>query len=527
MIRTVAFGVARSALAVLLVSLSPFAHAVDDGDLPESLRPNYVDPIVGPENSAAYARGRLGLLRTSYGRASLYAAWRLMQLPPGALGRETFQRDGDWVHGAHVARDPALPDEIHEWLEARVAIVPTEPAARPDYFRHGKEMMPGVTPAFEVDTISANCGADAFSFATRTLRDLRADASLSDGDRRAWIAGQDAVFARCSWTPGAGVAPALPGPLPAKSSARLKSLRAYQHAAALFYSDDFEHARQEFDAFAPNADDPMRPWAMLGALRSVARAASQDPAWDAAWRDAYVRRGLRGDALQAAVAADVARHRQKSAAALYEVQKRVKAITGDPTLGPVHKAAMYTARRVYVQLVPESIMMIMMTNLDHVEASPYRGDSLATWNELYRRSAPDRPAEPMLGALRQHAFFDWILTVQACSDSPKAVDATLCDAEHAHAMARWQAGKGNDWLLATLMTARRPTPADMPAALAARTVSRDRPEWASLQFYAAQVLRAQGQATEAREMLAQVDSLSDLGRRDRKLLADAAKISAN
>ncbi|RZL87989.1 MAG: hypothetical protein EOP73_30870, partial [Variovorax sp.] len=53
------------------LSVGPAAGAEDD-DLPETLRRGYLTPITGPADSTAYARGRLGLVRTSYGRASLY-----------------------------------------------------------------------------------------------------------------------------------------------------------------------------------------------------------------------------------------------------------------------------------------------------------------------------------------------------------------------------------------------------------------------------------------------------------------------
>ncbi|MBW8892069.1 MAG: peptidylprolyl isomerase, partial [Burkholderiales bacterium] len=132
--------------------------------------------------------------------------------------------------------------------------------------------------------------------------------------------------------------------------------------------------------------------------------------------------------------------------------------------------------------------------------------------------APDRPLGELAAVLRRHAWFDFIATVQACSDAPKAVDAVACDAEHGHALARWQESKDNAWLLAALMTARQPMAKDLPAAEAARAVAAGRPEWASLQFYAARVLRAQGRAVEARAAVEAVAASRVVHKRDRALL---------
>jgi hypothetical protein len=512
---------AAAAALLLLLAATPPTHALDESELPETLRSGYVGPVVGPANDEAYARGALGLLRPGYGRASLYVAYRLMQLPPGAVAAESHQRVGDAFLGQVNKPYSRGPDEIDDWLRARAAIVPTPPAARPDYFRTRRRRIAGANglPEFEVTETEGNCGAGAFAFATRTLAGLAADASFGDADRRAWVAGQDAVFARCAWIPGSGPAPALPEELPARASPRLKALRAYQHAAALFYAGDFEHARAEFDAIAATPDHPQRAWAALGALRSVVRPATGDPAWQAAFDDAYTRRGLRGAELSAALAPAAAAHRALAEAALAEVGRRYAAIAGEPALAEVKAPAQYTARRALSQLQPARVVAWAMEGLDHTEANPYRGGLLDLWTTYYVRVLPDRPDGPTLELLRKHPFFDWIVSVQGCGEATHAPDEAVCAAEHAHARARWQETRRNDWLLAALMTARRPDAADLAAAEAAPAVARERPEWASLQFYAARVLRAQGRAADARRLLDALSGAPEIDPRDRPLVA--------
>lgn len=508
-------------LFAALLAVPPVVHAAnDDDDLPATLRRGYVDPIVGPQDSESYARGHLGILRDGYGRASLYVAWRTMQVPLGALAKESHERRGNAF--LETRDEPySTHTPIHDWIAARDAIATTRLDQVPDFFRssHHKVEAPGL-PAFEATTVEGNCGADAFTFAVRTLRELVADTSLTDADRRAWIAGQDAVFARCAWLPGTQPVPALPAALPAKAPARLKALRAYQHAAALFYSDDFEHARQEFDAIAATPGQPMRAWAALGAMRSVLRPAGLDKEWMAAFTDAYTRRGLRDAALNEALAPMSAKRRASSDAAMADITARYKAIAADPALAEVVPAARYTARRAVQQLAPAQLVVAMMNWLDHPEYNPYAGRTLDLWMDYFPRAVPVHPDAGTLAFLRKHAFYDWTLAMQACK-ADAAPDDAGCRDEHAHAQARWEETKHDDWLLATLTTARQPDAALQSALDAARAVPRDHPAWASLQFQAARILQSQGRKDEARKALAALAGAPELERRDDALVKTA------
>lgn len=500
---------------------APAARPADDdeSDLPLTVRSNYVAPIVGPADDTAYARGALGLVRHGYGRASLFVAWRVMQLPPGALARESHDRKTDWLH-VGLPRPQRDGDQIEQWLRVRGELVQQAPAVAPDYFRQEKRKLEGIG---EFDATVGQCGPHAYAFATQTLRELKADAALTDDDRRTWIAGQDAVFARCSWVPGTGPAPALPALLPASAAARLRQLNAYQHAAALFYGDDYAAARREFDAIAAVPGHPMRPWAALGALRCLVREAVRDAEWEAATDDAWNKRKLRDDAYRAAIAPAAARRRARLDASAKDFSARMKAAEADASLAVVRDAMRYTARRASLQLTPWVVMDLAMKALDLPLTNPYTVGALDLFQELYPRVAPDRPVGDLAADLRKYAWFDFVVTVQGCSDVPKAPDAAICDAEHAHAQARWQETKHNAWLLATLMTARQPSAADLPAAEAARAVPAERPEWASLQFYAARVLRAQGREAHARTALEAVAASPTLHKRERPLVEAALR----
>lgn len=504
---------ALSALLSMLALASSAQAAKPDDDLPETLRANYVGPVLGPADDTVYARGRLGLIRTSYGRASLYVAWRVMQLPAGALAAEKHDRLDDWVYGK-AAPAPAT-DEIQTWLAARGALQPRAPAVAPDYYRTRKVKVDG---GLEFETAEGQCGAGAFVLATRTLRELVADASLKPADRLLWIAGQDAVFARCSWLPGNTAPPALPAPLPASVTGKLYALHAYQRATAMFYGDEYTAARQAFEAIAAVPDHPMRGWATVGALRSVVRAAARDEEWTAAVDDAWGRRKLRGAEFSAAVAEAAGRRRVRTEAAMKEITSRAEVALADTTLAPVHGAIHYTYRRALAQLAPQLPLREAMQALDRAQDNPYASGMLDLFQQLYPRVVPGRAHDLRAAHLRRHAWFDFIAAVQACSNTPGDVDAAACDAEHGHALARWQQTRHNAWLLAALMTARQPSAADLPAAEAARAVPAERPEWASLQFYAARVLRAQGRSADARAAVEALAVSPLVHKRDRPLL---------
>jgi hypothetical protein len=350
----------------VLAQIAPTAN--DESDLPQTLRSGYVDPIKGPADSRACARGTRGLIRPSFGRASLFVAWRVMHLPVGAVAHENHRRQGDWLRGV-----------------------------------------------------------------------------------------------------------ATPG-------------------------------------------HPMRGWASLGALRCVLRDAVRDTAWEAAVDDAWTKRKLRGAAFNTAMAEPAARHRARVQTALQDFERRAQAALADTGIAPVHPTINYTWRRAMLQLTPMMPLGMAINALNTPETNPYTMVALDLVQELFPRVAPERPEGPLGVAMRKHPWLDFVITVQACTDLPQKMDAAICDTEHAHAQARWQETQDKAWLLAVLMTARQPTAADLPAALAAIALPADRPEWASLQFYAARVLRAQGRSTEARAGFDALARSPVIHKRDREWL---------
>lgn len=117
-----------------------------------------------------------------------------------------------------------------------------------------------------------NCHEDAYRVAARTLEARIATWGEGSEALLEWLAGQDAVFANC----GGGAF----SPRPAESSwpRDLRFDRAYQSAAALFYSERWPEAES---AFLDIADDERSPWRATSAY-VAARAMTRQGRYDAA-----------------------------------------------------------------------------------------------------------------------------------------------------------------------------------------------------------------------------------------------------
>ena len=448
----------------------------------------------GSGEDDAFVRGRLGVVLPSYGATSLYATYRVLMLPAGSLATESHER--------HAKPEQDGREAKVLWLDARAAV--RRDAARPiDYYKSYGAGLQGVF---------GNCGGSAFETAAQTLADLRADKAVKSADIQAWVDGQDAVFDQCAWSADKGAAPALPADLPANASALLRALRRYQHAAALFYRGDFESARKEFDAVAADARNPMASFAALASLRCTLREATLNPDWDTEFRRAYVDQGLRGSALWNALGNARAQRQERNLRAEQRIEERSGALLKDARFARVHPLVQQLLVRSRELLAPSRAVEALFDQLDHLDQNPYTDDALHRWDRLLP-SAEQSVAGSLQSAAarRAHPFYDWQMTLQGCNDDfQRETSNALCDAEHAHALARWQAAPNDAWLLAVLATARHAAERDLPAIEAARQAGDAVPAWLSLQYHAARALRQLKRPEEARAVADRALARSDL-----------------
>lgn len=226
--------------------------------------------MVAPRALPQYAAGNLGVLSSSYWRVYLYLAYQAAKGRGLTPAQVASLHVWDWHVGeGHTAWDyvgNAEKNGSGEWFKARTPLavqagLPAESEVR-------------ITGSEDWGSY-VNCHPDAFRRAAATAK---ARAQLGPGGKpdhwfKAWLEGQDAVFANCGFTGGPS-SPVLPPAIPENAPAWLKADRAYQEAAANFYSGNLEAARRHFQAVAQDANSPWQPLGAYLAARCLIRMAT-------------------------------------------------------------------------------------------------------------------------------------------------------------------------------------------------------------------------------------------------------------
>lgn len=226
--------------------------------------PSYITPIFeyehAPENPYEnFAAGKLGILKPSQRRIVLIAAYRYLN---GGSFSGAEQKALVDVWNADFNNKPFEEDDIGEtvkaWVEKRKSVVGKEEKPPEIYVEReygGYDFFP-------------NCTKNAFETATATLADRAASHGSDDIHLKDWIKAQDMVFANCAsgkQTPDA----------PQDSMPEwLRKDRAYQIAAADFYSLDYDSARRRFAEIAQDFDSPWQETAEYLVGRTLVRQAS-------------------------------------------------------------------------------------------------------------------------------------------------------------------------------------------------------------------------------------------------------------
>lgn len=210
--------------------------------------PGYITPLfdtsAAPENPYSdFASGRLGIIKPTFRRSVLYAAYRYLN--GGGLNAaeqqaviEVWRADLDNKDFVDNSVDLA----VKAWLEKRKLVADKEEAP-PDIYAEraygGYEFFP-------------NCTRNAFETASETLADRVSAHGPSDPNVVDWLRAQDSVFGNCS------SGKQSPEAAPPGAPEWLQKDREYQMAAASFYALDYEDAKRRF---AVIADDLASVWA--------------------------------------------------------------------------------------------------------------------------------------------------------------------------------------------------------------------------------------------------------------------------
>jgi hypothetical protein len=221
--------------------------------------PSSIDPIYVFKNSpdlpfTEYARGRIGIVLPTFGRKTLFIAYRYLN--GGSFTTDEQQALLDALRGKSPEDDGDTA--LKAWIAARAEIV-TDEKKLPEIYTErrygGYDFFP-------------NCTGNAFEVATATLKDRSSTYGPEDKNVRAWLAAQDVVFQNCQ---GTGEIPAELGP---ESPAWLRQDRNYQIGAALLYSLNFDAARARFERIANDGESSWHETADYLVGRTLVRQAS-------------------------------------------------------------------------------------------------------------------------------------------------------------------------------------------------------------------------------------------------------------
>ncbi len=406
--------------------------------------PWYLDPRGGDARDLQrlYA-GQQGVVMARAPRPMLFLNWRLLH------GLKVGPQAGAALSDDCCTPPPVFYDDkggVYGWQRAR-------------------ETLPGVKSELSYLSVERdignyqtrqNCFREAFDTAIVTLRDRAKRYGASSPAVRAWLDGQDSVFAACGQ---AGIE--MP-PMLADQPGWLRADRAYQSAALALYNG-FHNAAAE--RFGDIARDPNSPWRPMGLYLKV--------------------RALQREALTKPSPTSFARSR----AAIAEL-----AAAPDGTFGKGETRGMLRALAYRDQ--PGQTLADLDRDLNRQAPYPQIAVDLRDYLTLGAK-ASSRPDA-----------VDWIETLKALEPA----------APLAHARERWTRTRDVAWLLAALALVSPDDPAAKALAADAEKVPAG-PAWLSAQYHLVRLTIAQAPPAATRARLDAILARKDLSGSDRALFA--------
>lgn len=248
--------ISRFSVSLLLVAVL-LSNALPCG-------PAYVTPLfdthAAPDNPYVdFAAGSLGIVKPTYRRAILFAAYRYIA-GSGMSQAEQQAAIDVWNADLHNKEfmDNGVETAVKAWVEKRKAVVKDEESLPSIYVERpygGYDFFP-------------NCTRNAFETAAETLDARISSHSATDANVKNWVAAQDRVFSNCS------SGKHEPEPAPLGAPVWLQKDRDYQIAAARFYSLDYADAKRRFAEIAMDTESPWQETADYLVARTLIRQAS-------------------------------------------------------------------------------------------------------------------------------------------------------------------------------------------------------------------------------------------------------------
>ena len=399
-----------------------------------------------------FAKGQLGVLRPSYARSYLFAAYR--NLTNAAFSdAEQAALKSLWEDRLNNSWDSNDEPWIKKWLDARSKVPGISAPSQLHAYRNREK-------PHEYDTY-LNCQQDAFENAAATLAERIKTFGAESLGVKSWVGAQDLVFANCSEgrhipADASAEAPDLP-PL-------LRADRAYQIAAANFYSGSFDEAKQQFDAIARDASSPWREKAGYLAARSLLRKGS------------------------------FAEKEELGRPALAEAETQLRTLqSGEYKFSSMNLAVARLLNLTRLRLRPEETLHELAHAIVKKDATADFKQAVWDYTALFDKFVGDEDTttrHSVPASLRSDELTDWLLTFQ----DPSA-DAA------AHALERWEKTHALPWLVAAMTKAMgQQTGLDSLLSAAART-DHSSPAFPSLAFHNVRLLIESKRVDAARSAL--------------------------
>ena len=325
-----------------------------------------------------FAKGQLGVMKPTYAASYLVVAYRyLMGI---GLGKEEQQAMVVfWKERLHLESE-SESDSRDEWLREREK-VPGHPS--PENL--------GIYREVQKYQSYLNCNEDAFTTATQTLKDRINEFGVRSAEVEDWLQAQDMVFANCS---KGQTIPPLAAP---ERPPLIKADRAYQIAAAYFYSGDFDTAEKMFKEISEDPSSSWREVAPYLAVRAIIRKAS-----------------LSGE------------EGKNDTALLASAESGLMKILTDKSLSKIHPASEKLLDLVQCRMDPEKKFIVLSVDVLKKQSADQLKTKLSDYIRFLGLLKIEKPDD----------LTDWILTFQG---------GTL-----EHSIMKWREKKTLPWLVASL-----------------------------------------------------------------------------
>jgi tetratricopeptide (TPR) repeat protein len=393
-----------------------------------------------------FAAGRIGVVQPSYARSYLYTAYRYLSGRTFSPAEQKAMVEL-WKERLDFRSDSNPEDWSKGWLEARKKVAGVQDHGAIDVYRNREK--PNEYESY------VNCNKDSFDTAAATLNERITKYGADNPALQSWVAAQDVVFSNC--TSGT----AIPDPLPPTDDALLRADRAYQIAAAYFYSTNFDEAEKGFETIAADSSSPWRRIAPYLIARTLVRKAS------------------------------IGAPEQKQES-LRAAESQLAKILADENSARLHAAATRLANLVRLRLHPvervRELGRILLVEKQNDNLKQDLWDYTALLDSVLDIDAPNP-----LPAAGNDDLTDWIAVLQQTDSG--SVD---------HAVERWQATRTDPWLVAALSKVDAKHPKASELVSQALNVRPTAAAFASARFHAVRLLMESGKNDEARTLLDQL-----------------------